>query len=83
MAFGKKTGGRAPGTPNKVTLTVKENVMAVFNGLGGAQQMQSWAHRNQSEFYKIYSKLIPTDISIDPDNNKLIIEVRDHLTDKK
>ena len=32
----RKTGGRRKGTPNKVTATTRENILAVFTRLGGA-----------------------------------------------
>lgn len=59
----EKTGGREKGTPNKVTGTVKENMLAVFNRLGGTAQMAQWAVENQTEFYKLYARLIPADIN--------------------
>ena len=62
MALGKKTGGRQKGTPNKVSGTVRENVISVFDGLGGLDAMTGWARENQTEFYRLYSKLLPTQI---------------------
>ena len=57
-----KTGGRAKGTPNKISSTVKENVLAVFNRLDGTAGMAKWAKENPSQFYTIYSKLLPTEV---------------------
>lgn len=65
MAKGKKTGGRKAGTPNKVSVTVKDNVITVFEGIGGAGTMKAWAQENLTEFYKLYAKLIPTQIDLD------------------
>lgn len=59
----EKTGGRQKGTPNKVTSTVKDNVLAVFNRLGGTSQMADWAQQNQTEFYRLYARLIPTEVN--------------------
>jgi len=59
----EKTGGRQKGTPNKVNATVKDNVLAVFNRLGGTAQMAIWATENQTEFYRLYSKLIPSEVN--------------------
>ena len=59
----EKTGGRQKGTPNKVNATVKDNVLAVFNRLGGTSQMAIWATENQTEFYRLYSKLIPSEVN--------------------
>ena len=59
MAVGKKTGGRQKGTPNKVSGTVRENVVTVFDQIGGLESMAKWAVENQTEFYRLYSKLLP------------------------
>lgn len=79
MAFekGNKIGkGRPKGTPNKMTMGVKEAFQHAFDTLGGADKLASWANKNPTEFYKIYSKLIPTDVKMDPTANKLIIEIQ-------
>jgi hypothetical protein len=65
MAKGTKTGGRKAGTPNKVTFTVKENVIAVFDQIGGQEQMAEWAMSNRSEFYRLYAKLLPHQVNTD------------------
>lgn len=63
MAAGKKTGGRAAGTPNKLTALAKDNIAAVFNRLGGTAAMADWATKNQTEFYKIYARLLPVEVT--------------------
>ncbi len=60
-----RTGGRQPGSKNKVTKTAKENVLAVFNRLGGTAAMAKWAQENQTDFYRLYAKLIPQQIDLD------------------
>jgi hypothetical protein len=62
MATGKKTGGRIAGTPNKLSMTVKENVIGVFDAIGGMDHMQKWAIDNPNNFYTIYAKLLPTEV---------------------
>lgn len=61
---GKKTGGRVAGTPNKFTSSVKEAFGEAFNMLGGAEALFKWAQRNQTDFYKLASKLIPADVNL-------------------
>lgn len=68
MANGKKTGGRVAGTPNKLSGTAKDNIAAVFNRLGGTAAMAKWAEENPNQFYQIYAKLIPVQVSGDADN---------------
>lgn len=62
---GKRVGaGRPKGVPNKLSMTVKDNVIAVFDAIGGAKTMADWAEGNQTEFFKLYSKLLPTDLNV-------------------
>lgn len=70
MAFKKgdkkpENSGRKEGTPNALTRTVKETVLAVFNELQNdpTANLVSWAKSEPTEFYKIASKLIPMDVS--------------------
>lgn len=56
---------RPNGSKNKVTKTAKDNVLAVFTRLGGTANMAKWAKENQSEFYKLYARLIPQQIDMD------------------
>jgi hypothetical protein len=43
-------------------LQVKENIVAVFDELGGLEEMVNWAKsdpKHQTEFYRFYSRLAP------------------------
>ena len=64
MPAGAKYGGRQKGTPNKLSGSVKDNVVAVFDQIGGLDNMATWATENQTEFYRLYSKLLPTDLNV-------------------
>lgn len=57
-----KTGGRKPGSLNKTTVAVKEAFREAFELLGGTQALVTWAGENPTQFYQLYSKLIPTEI---------------------
>lgn len=63
MAAGKKTGGRKKGTPNKLSSGVKSNIVGVFDKIGGREAMAKWAKDNQTEFYRLYARLLPTEVS--------------------
>ena len=65
MAKGHKTGGRRKGTPNRITGTVRENVIEVFERVGGVSSMATWAQENRTDFYRLYARLIPTEIHAD------------------
>jgi hypothetical protein len=73
MAGNWNSGGRAPppakpgpgrpaGTPNKIGAQVKENLIDVFELLGGKIAMTEWARENRTEFYKLYARLMPTQV---------------------
>lgn len=61
---GEKKGGRQKGTPNKTTVEVKEALRLAFEGIGGVPALTKWAleEKNQGEFYKLYTKLLPIDM---------------------
>jgi hypothetical protein len=54
--------GRPTGAPNKIGALVKQNIIAVFEGIGGTKSMINWARRNRTEFYKLYARLVPTQV---------------------
>lgn len=60
-----ENAGRKEGSVNKLTKTVKERVLEVFNELqeDPKANLLSWAKDEPTEFYKIAAKLIPADIN--------------------
>lgn len=61
MAKGRKTGGRQPGTPNKITKSAREAFQLAFEGIGGYPKLQEWGEANPTEFFKLYARLIPVE----------------------
>jgi len=59
----RKKVGRKAGVPNKLSGMAKENIAAVFTRLGGTAAMAAWAKKNQTEFYKLYSRLLPHEVT--------------------
>jgi predicted sulfurtransferase len=57
--------GRPLGSKGKASKSAKENVLAVFHRLGSTAAMAKWAQENQTEFYKMYARLIPQQIDMD------------------
>ena len=53
--------GRPKGAKNKVSGTAKANLVAVFDKVGGVAQMARWAKDNETEFYKLYARLVPVE----------------------
>lgn len=68
--------GRRKGVPNKMTQSAKEAFQQAFDSLGGAKNLATWARDNETEFYKIYSRLIPVEQRLaDPNGEPLQIAV--------
>lgn len=55
--------GRPKGAQNKTTKAFKEAVLTVYHDIGGNDALANWARENQSEFYKICARLIPTEVN--------------------
>lgn len=61
----KRSGkGRPKGALNKVTRGAKLAVLAAFEGIGGQATFNKWAKQNQTEFYKLFGRLIPTETAL-------------------
>lgn len=55
--------GRKKGCQNKLTRKAKEAFALAFEGIGGVDGLIEWALENRTEFYKLYSRLIPVDVT--------------------
>ena len=75
MSIKPPSRGRPKGAKNRLGRTVRENVVAVFNRLGGTAGMAEWARDNQSEFYRIYARLIPIEAAVNVDMSHSIISI--------
>ena len=60
-----KTGGRVKGTPNKSTAAVKEALTSAFEGLAGVPALIEWGRENPTEFYRLWSRLLPLQAKIE------------------
>jgi hypothetical protein len=60
---GEHRGGRKKGTPNKLTAEVKAALHAAFGQLGGVKALVAWGKKSPGEFYKLWVKLLPTEIT--------------------
>lgn len=74
---GQKKGGRAPGTLNKRTVSVKSALEEAAEKLGGVERIVEWAKedpQNERVFWStMYVKLLPLVMAGDPDNPLEII----------
>jgi hypothetical protein len=69
-----KTGGRQVGRPNKITGAFREAVQYVYDDIGGHKAFSKWAKQNETEFYRIASRLIPVEIR-ETSDNKITITI--------
>lgn len=80
MARGRKTGGRQKGAKNKrplaITYAVKEALVESFARLGGIDALVEWGKANQGDYYKIWARMLPTEIKT-PDGESLLLKIID------
>lgn len=80
MAGGLKKGckrapgtGRKKGTPNKVTSSIKNAFKEAFEEMGGAAALMKWGKDNPTDFYKLASKLIPTEVQTSVEGSLTVV----------
>lgn len=63
--FKSGQGGRPRGVKNKLTRTVKETVLSVFNDIQAdpKNNLKAFAKKYPRDFYQIAAKLIPTELT--------------------
>lgn len=68
MAVGRKTGGRAKGTPNKLTATLKDAILMAAEGAhpdGMTGYLQQQAQENPTAFLTLLGKVLPMQVQGD------------------
>ena len=60
---GERPIGRAKGTPNKITLSVREAIERAFDNLGGASYLEHVGRTDPRTFCALLSKLLPTKLA--------------------
>lgn len=53
--------GRVKGVPNKLTKSAREAFGLAFTTIGGDVALAKWAKENQTEFFKLFARLIPVE----------------------
>ena len=74
MAAGRKTGGRSAGTPNRLTVSVKEAILTALEDAGGSKYLLGVERENPQVFCALLGKLLPNEITGDK-GNPLVIEI--------
>jgi hypothetical protein len=62
MAKGRKTGGRAKGTPNKVTGDLRAMILGALDAAGGQKYLQTQARENPQAFLALVGRTLPKEI---------------------
>jgi hypothetical protein len=52
----------------------REAVQQVFEELGGTEAMKAWAVENPNEFFKLYGRLLPLEVT-GPEGGGLIVQI--------
>lgn len=62
MAKGKKTGGRKPGTPNKITGALKDEILQALANAGGVDYLAEQATKNPVAFMGLVGRVLPLQV---------------------
>lgn len=60
--------GRPKGSQNKLTKNAKEAFEFAFDEIGGPEKLAEWAENNRRDFYRIYARLLPRDVTLKGDS---------------
>ena len=60
---GERPVGRAKGTPNKTTATLKDMILAALDRKGGVDYLEAQAEANPTAFLTLIGKVLPTELS--------------------
>ena len=58
----ERVGGRAKGSPNKVTTELKEMILGALEDAGGRGYLMKQANANPSAFLSLIGKYIPSEL---------------------
>lgn len=58
-----KTGGRAKGTPNKISGDLRSMILGALQGVGGTEYLQAQATENPAAFLSLLGKTVPKELS--------------------
>ena len=64
MAKGVKTGGRAKGTPNKVTGDIRAMIAGALEDAGGQRYLAEQATENPQAFMALVGRTVPKDVNV-------------------
>lgn len=81
--MGVRFGGRAKGTPNKVTKQLKDMILSALDEAGGEQYLLQQARDNPNAFLTLVGKVLPTTLTGDKENPVVIQSIERTIVDAK
>ena len=63
MALGRKTGGRQPGSLNKMSGDIKTMVVGALAGVGGTEYLMRQAEENPAAFMSLVGRVLPLQVT--------------------
>lgn len=63
MAKGIKTGGRKPGSPNKMTKQLKDTILQALDESGGVEYLKQTAIDHPAAFLTLIGKVLPLQVT--------------------
>lgn len=73
-ADGTKSGGRQRGSRNRVTESMRRDILGVYRSLGGRKFLLKWARENESEFVKqCLNRVMPPAPRPEPDDDQHLL----------
>ena len=68
---GTRLGGRAKGTPNKVTATLKDMILQALSDAGGASYLVKQSHENPAAFMALIGRVLPLQVKEGGDDPRM------------
>ena len=65
-----KTGGREPGTPNKITKDLKSMILGALDDAGGQGYLSEQATSNPGSFMSLIGKVLPMAVNLGDANGE-------------
>ncbi len=59
---GERRGGRAKGTPNKMTKVLKDVILGALDDVGGQKYLAQQAKANPAAFMSLLGRLVPQEL---------------------
>lgn len=78
-----KTGGRAKGTPNKVTGDLKSMILGALDKAGGEEYLLGQAQENPKAFLTLLARVLPLQVQGDAENPLYIAKIERVVVDPK